>query len=141
MTGGANLADLYFDYSTAGIPLSPNSTNSDTHGLKMCANLDPATQVFPSGVSVSPVGFSITENFDMRFDMWMNFNGPMPAGGSGSTVVGGAGYGTAGTSAQVAGVADSVFIGATVDGGSSADYRVRPRPCCELSRRQPHHCQ
>lgn len=124
VTGGANLADLYFDYSTAGIPLSPNSTNSDTHGLKMCANLDPATQVFPSGVSVSPVGFSITENFDMRFDMWMNFNGPMPAGGSGSTVVGGAGYGTAGTSAQVAGVADSVFIGATVDGGSSADYRV-----------------
>jgi len=54
----------------------------------------------------------------------MNFNGPMPGGGSGSTQVGGAGYGTAGTSAQVAGSADSVFIGATVDGGSSADYRV-----------------
>jgi len=123
-TGGANLADLFFDYSTAGIPLSPNSTNSDTHGLKMGANLDAAVQVFPSGISVSPVGFSITENFDMRFDMWMNFNGPLPGGGSGSTVVGGAGYGTAGTSAQVAGVADSVFIGATVDGGSSADYRV-----------------
>ncbi len=124
VVGGANQADLFFDYNTAGIPLSPHSTGTDTHGLKMNANLDSSTQVFPSGVSVSPIGFSITENFEMEFDMWMNFNGPMPGGGSGSTQVGGAGYGTAGTSAQVAGSADSVFIGATVDGGSSADYRV-----------------
>jgi Calx-beta domain len=124
VVGGANLANLFFDYSTAGIPAAPNSSGGSTHGLKMNANLDSTVQVFPSGVSVSPIGFSITENFEMRFDMWMNFNGPMPGGGSGSTQVGGAGYGTAGTSAQVAGVADSVFIGATVDGGSGADYRV-----------------
>ena len=125
VVGGDNLADLYFDYSTAaGIPLSPSSTNSDTHGLKMCANLNFATQVFPSGVSVSPVNFGITENFEMRFDMWMNYNGPTPAGGSGSTQVGGAGYGTAGTQAQVAGVADSVFISASTDGNTAADYRV-----------------
>jgi hypothetical protein len=124
VTGGANLADLFFDYSTAGIPSAPNSTGGSTRGLKMNANLDSTVQVFPSGVSVSPVGFSITENFEMRFDMWMNFNGPLPGGGSGSTQVGGAGYGTAATQAQVAGVADSVFIGATADGGSIADYRV-----------------
>lgn len=123
-TGGLNLADLYFDYSSLGIPLAPNSPDSQTHGLKLGANLDTSVQQFPSGVSVSPLGFAITENFEMRFDMWMNFNGPAPGGGNGSTIVGGAGYGTAGTSAQVAGVADSVFIGATVDGGSSADYRV-----------------
>lgn len=122
--GGVNLADLFYDYSALGIPLAPNSTGSDTHGLKLGANLDATVQQFPSGVSVSPLGFSITENFEMRFDMWMNFNGPAPGGGNGSTIVGGAGYGTAGTSAQVAGIADSVFIGATVDGGSSADYRV-----------------
>jgi hypothetical protein len=123
-TGGANLAVLYFDYSTVGIPQSPNSTGPGTHGLKMCANIDPALQVFPSGVSVSPVGFGITENFDMHFDYWGNFNGPAPGGGSGSTQVGGAGYGTFGTNAQVAGIADSVYIGATADGGSSVDYRV-----------------
>src|ERR1044071_8355895 len=107
---GANLADLYFDYSTVGIPLSPHSSGSSTRALKMAANLEASVQFFPSGVSVSPVGFGITENFDMRFDMWCNYNGPLPGGGNGSTQVGGAGYGTAGTAAQVAGTADSVFI-------------------------------
>lgn len=124
---GVNLADLYFDYSTVGVPLSPNSSGSTTRALKMAANLTSGA-TFPIGVSVSPVGFSITENFELRFDAWFNFNGPFPGGGSGSTQVGGAGYGTAGTVAQtpstVAGVVDSVFIGGTADGGSSADYRV-----------------
>lgn len=119
--GSVNYVNLYFDYSTAGVPLSPNSTNSSTRALKMSANLSGA--VF-GGVSVSPLGFGITDNFDMRFDAWFNFNGPLPGGGSGSTQVGGAGYGTAGTFAQTAGVADSIFIGGTADGGSSADYRV-----------------
>lgn len=116
-----NYVNLYFDYSAAGVPLSPNSTNSSTRALKMSANLSGA--IF-GGVSISPVGFGITDNFDMRFDAWFNFNGPFPLGGSGSTQIGGAGYGTAGTNAQTAGVADSVFIGGSVDGNSSADYRV-----------------
>jgi hypothetical protein len=120
---GVHLADLYFDYSTAGVPLSPNSTGGSTRALKMAANLV-AGSTFPVGVSVSPVGFGITANFELRFDAWLNFNGPLPGGGNGSTQVGGAGYGTAGTNAQVAGVADSVYIGGTADGGSSADYRV-----------------
>lgn len=120
---GVHLADVYFDYSTAGVPLSPNSTGSTTRALKMAANLV-SGGTFPLGVSVSPKNFGITENFELRFDAWFNFNGPLPGGGSGSTQVGGAGYGTAGTTAQVAGVADSVFIGGTADGGSSADYRV-----------------
>lgn len=119
--GSVNHVNLFFDYSTAGIPLSPSSTNSTTRALKMAANL--SGNVF-GGVSVSPVNFGITDNFDMRFDAWFNFNGPFPGGGNGSTQVGGAGYGTAGTSAQTAGVADSIFIGGTADGGSSADYRV-----------------
>src|SRR5258706_11424495 len=75
--GGVNLAFLYFDYSTAGIPLSPHSANSSTHALKMTANL---TNTVFGGVSVSPVGFCITDNFDMRFDAWWNFNGPFPLG-------------------------------------------------------------
>jgi len=119
--GCTNYVNLYFDYSTAGIPLAPNSPTSSTRGLKMAANV--GSGVF-GGVSVTPIAFDITDNFDMRFDAWFNFNGPLPGGGSGSTQVGGAGYGTAGTSAQTAGAADSVFIGGTGDGGSSADYRV-----------------
>ncbi|MEO6035880.1 MAG: Calx-beta domain-containing protein, partial [Verrucomicrobiota bacterium] len=122
-SSGVHLADLYFDYTAAGVPLSPHSTGTSTRALKMAANLvSPASGV--TGVSVSPVGFGITSNFELRFDAWFNFNGPLPAGGSGSTQVGGAGYGTAGTTAQVAGVADSIYIGGTADGGSSADYRV-----------------
>jgi hypothetical protein len=123
-SGGANLAFLYFDYSTAGIPLSPHSTGSGTHALKLCANLDSSIQVFPSGVSVSPAGFGITENFVMHWDGWWNYNGPFTGGGSGSTQIGGAGYGTAGTTAQVAGVADSVYIGGSTDGNTSSDFRV-----------------
>jgi hypothetical protein len=125
--GGVNYANLFFDYSTAGIPLSPHSTGSSTRALKMAANLV-AGSTFPVGVSVSPRNFGITANFELRFDAWFNFNGPLPLGGNGSTQVGGAGYGTAGTNAQtpslVAGLVDSVFIGGTADGNSSADYRV-----------------
>jgi hypothetical protein len=123
-TGGANLAFLYFDYSTAGIPQSPHSTGQGTHALKLCANLDSSVQIFPSGVSVSPAGFGITENFIMHWDGWWNYNGPFTGGGSGSTQIGGAGYGTAGTTAQVAGVADSVYIGGSTDGNTTSDFRV-----------------
>jgi hypothetical protein len=123
-SGGANLANLYFDYSTAGIPQSPHSTGQGTHALKLAANLDSSIQVFPSGVSVSPAGFGITENFVMHWDGWWNYNGPFTGGGSGSTQIGGAGYGTAGTTAQVAGVADSVYIGGSTDGNTTSDFRV-----------------
>jgi hypothetical protein len=123
--GGANYADTFFDYSTVGIPSAPHSAAATFHGVKLAANLDAGVAQFPSGISVSPLGFSITENFEMHFDMWANFNGPMPAGGSGSTQFGGAGYGTAATSAQAAGGSfDSVVVGVTVDGNSSADYRM-----------------
>lgn len=117
---GDSSANAFFDYSAVGIPSAPNSTGGTTRGLKLWANIG-AGGVFPAGVSVSPLNFGITENFEMRFDMWLNYN----KSGNGSTEVGGAGYGTAGITPQVAGArVDSVFIGATLDGGSPADYRV-----------------
>lgn len=126
---GDNVADLFFDYSTVGVPPAPNSTGGSTHGLKLQANVNPLTQdgvVAGYGISVSPTSFSITENFEMRFDMWMNY---VPvASGNTSTLIGGAGFGTAGTAAQrampTAGVIDSIFIGASTDGNTTADYRV-----------------
>lgn len=126
--GGYNPVDVYFDYSTVGIPPAPHS-GATTRGLKLQANLDPAVAVFPSGSSASPSGFSITENFEMRWDWWLNFNGStttgLPGGGNGSTQIGGGGFGTAGTSANVPNLIDSIFIGASGDGtGTSADYRV-----------------
>ncbi|HOC56937.1 MAG TPA: Calx-beta domain-containing protein [Verrucomicrobiota bacterium] len=123
-TGGDNRADIFFDYSTVGIPPAPNSGGT-TRGLKLQANLTPALGVFPSGVSVSPNGFSITENFEMHWDMWINYNGPLNGGGSGSTQIAGGGYGTAGTSVNVAGSGiDAIIIGASGDGGTASDYRV-----------------
>jgi hypothetical protein len=123
--GGYNPVDLYFDYSSVGIPPAPHSTNGSTRGLKLQANLDPAVQVFPSGSSVSPAGFSISANFEMRWDWWLNFNGPLNGGGSGSTQIGGAGFGTAATTANVPTIIDCVFVGCSGDGsGTTADYRM-----------------
>lgn len=114
-------ADFFFDYSTVGIPSAPNSGGT-TRGLKMQANQ--SSGIF-GGFSVSPTGQSFSGNYLLRFDMWLNFNGPAPAGGSGSTQIGGGGIGTAGTSAQwPGGVQDSVWFAASGDGNSSADYRA-----------------
>ena len=122
--GNLSPADIFFDYSTVGIPPAPHSVGGTTRALKLQANLPPGPGVFPSGVSVSPKNFGITENFEMHWDMWINVNGPFPAGGNGSTQIAGGGYGTAGTFANVAGSADCIFIGASGDGNTASDLRV-----------------
>src|SRR5262245_60505568 len=123
--GGYNPVNLFFDYSTVGIPSAPNSVGGTTRGLKLQANLDPLVGIFPSGSSVSPAGFGISANFEMRWDWWLNFNGPLTGGGSGSTQIGGAGFGTAATTANVPTIIDAIFVGCSGDGtGTAADYRV-----------------
>jgi hypothetical protein len=116
-------ANFFFDYSTVGIPKSPSSALADgTRGLKLQANL--SNGIF-SGMSVSPTGKSFTGNYKLRFDWWANFNGPFPAGGSGSTNLSTFGVGTSGTTPQwPGGVQDSVWFAATGDGGSTADWRA-----------------
>lgn len=122
---GVSDANFFFDYSTMGIPSAPNSAFGSTRGLQLRANLFGSTAVFPAGVSVSPTGLSLVGDYELRYDLWMNFNGPAPEGGTGSTQVTGAGIGTAGTSPQIAGgTIDSVNFGATADGGSSVDFRA-----------------
>ncbi len=115
--------DFFFDYSTVGIPKATNSALADgTRGMKLQANL--ANAIF-SGMSVSPTGQSFTSPYKVKFDWWSNFNGPMPGGGNGSTNLSTFGVGTSGTSAQWAGgVQDSIWFGATGDGGSSVDWRA-----------------
>lgn len=123
--GGYNPVDIYFDYSTVGIPSAPNSTGGSTRGAKLQANLDPLVQVFPSGSSISPASFSTSDNFEMRWDWWLNFNGPLNAGGAGSTQLGGAGFGTAALTTQMPTSIDSIFVACSGDGaGTTADYRV-----------------
>jgi hypothetical protein len=117
-----NVATFGFNYGAVGIPAAPNSGGT-TVGLRLEANR-PGTGVF-SGVSVSPTSQSFTGDYQLRFDLWQNFPGPAPAGGSGSTQLSGGGIMTAGTTPQWAGAAyDGIFFLTTGDGNSSQDYRI-----------------
>ena len=113
-------ANFFFDYSTVGIPTAPSGPGS--HGMKLQANL---TNGIFSGMSVSPIGQSFTGDYRVRFDWWANFNGPFPAGGSGSTNLSTFGVGTGGLTAQWPGAAqESVWFAATGDGNSASDWRA-----------------
>lgn len=114
-------AEFFFDYSTLGIASAPNSTGGSTRGLRMMAN---QTNGIFSGLSVSPTGKSFTGDYTLRADIWLNFVGPAPLGGSGSTQVGGMGIGTNGTFANWPGFANGVYFVTSTDGNSSADWRA-----------------
>lgn len=119
---GGNTAVIGFDYSTVGIPSAPNSGGT-TIGAKLQANQPGSTGVL-TGVSISPVGQSFTGDFTLRYDLWQNFPGPAPGGGTGSTQLTGAGIMTAGNVATFAGAGDSLWFAATGEGGSTSDFRA-----------------
>jgi hypothetical protein len=142
---GSNYVNFNFDYSTVGLPPAPHSVGGNTKGLKLSPDVTVGALLNGAavpGVSVTPTNFSITANFDMHVDMWINYQGPNTAnivggtatnafttlqtggGGSGSTLLYGCGYGTAGNSAQVAGACDSILVGTTTDNGTSAEMRM-----------------
>jgi hypothetical protein len=76
-----------------------------------------------AAINLSPVGQSFGGDYRLHFDLWMNQNGPFPAGGVGSTQHGTAGIGSAGNRVQwtnAASTADGVWF--AVDGeGQAAD--------------------
>jgi hypothetical protein len=114
-------ADFFYDYSTIGVPSAPNGTG--TRGMKLTANNSGG--VF-SGFSVSPTGQSFAGDYEVRFDLWSNYVGPLGVGGSGSTQLSTYGIGTSGTTAFWPGAAvkESVAFANTLDGGSASDYRA-----------------
>ncbi len=114
--------DVFFDYSTLGIPSAPRSVGGTTRGMRFEVNR--VNGIF-GGVSASPIGQSFSGNYKVTADVWLNFVGPAPAGGSGTTQVAGMGVMTAGTTVQwPGGLQDSVYFMTTLDGGSSADWRA-----------------
>lgn len=144
-----NLVNFNFDYTTAGIPIAPHSAQFGSsaihHGLKISAiytNVATGSGgAVVAGVSLAPTNFSISDNFVMHADMWINVNcGPYttlnttnvstasyatsPHDGSASTVFYGCGYGTAATKVTVPGVCDAIMVGTLTDNGSSASYRM-----------------
>lgn len=118
-------AIIGFDYSTLGIPSAPNSGGS-TIGAILYANQPGAgVPADPTvGVSIFPTGQSFTGDYELRYDVWQNFPGPYPGGGTGSTQITGAGLNASGTVPVYAGAGDALWFGATGDGGSAQDYRL-----------------
>lgn len=121
-------AEFGFDYSTLGIPSA--SGDATTSGLRMRANMTVGElgHTF-SGLSVSPTGQSFTGNYSLKFDVWMNYYGPLDALAAPTGNLSGGGILTAGTSAQwgtgSAAAIDSLIFGATGSGASGfADYRA-----------------
>ena len=108
-----------FDYSSLnlGIPSAPNSTGGTTFGVQMKANL---ANTAVSAVSLSPTNKIFTGDYRVRFDGWINVNGPFPGGGAGSTEFLTGGLGTSGTRAEWTGnaSADGYYFSINGDGGS-----------------------
>ncbi len=113
-----------YDYSADGIPAAPNSDGT-TLGIKFEANIADPTGA--EAVSISPSGGNFTGDYEVKFDMWINANGPFPGGGGGSTEFFTAGVGTTGDHLQwAADTADGAWFGVTGEGGSgnSGDFRA-----------------
>ena len=112
-----------YNYATDGIPSAPHSLAGTTFAVKFEANMfDPP---LAQALNISPIGRSFTGDFVLRFDMWINANGPFPAGGTGSTQFITAGVGTAGFTVQKAsGSADGTWFAVDGEGQSSIDVRA-----------------
>ena len=117
-----------YDYSVYGIPSAPNSTNNTKRGVKFEANVSLTNA---AAINISPVGQAFGGDYRLHFDLWINANGPFPAGGTGSTQHGTAGVGTAGNRTQWSGAgstADGVWFGVDGDGQASdatPDFRAQ----------------
>ncbi len=114
-----------YDYSGYGIPSAPNSVGGTTKGAKFEANM---VSGVTAALNMSPIGRQFGGDYRLHFDMWINANGPFPAGGVGSTQLQTAGLGTAGGRVQWnSGTSDGVFFAVDGEGqGTDAapDYRA-----------------
>lgn len=107
-----------YNYAGYGIPSAPNSAGGTTKGVKFEANVSAGAV---SALSISPVGQSFIGNYRLHYDLWLNANGPFPAGGNGSTQHHTSGLGTSGIHVQWTGAAaDGVWF-ATDGEGQATD--------------------
>ncbi len=115
-------------YSLVGvtntIPVAPKTTNGTRLGLKLTVNKNDAIAA-TSGISLYPKNQTFSNNYMLRFDMWMNYAGG-PGGGSGSTEYATCGINHTGTEVNwgsgTASSSDGLWFAATGEGGSSSDY-------------------
>ncbi|MCB9880097.1 MAG: hypothetical protein H6835_21090 [Planctomycetes bacterium] len=115
-------ATFGFDYSTLGIPSAPNTPDSTTLGLKLEANVVSGAANAITLHTIVPA----TGTYVVKFDAWINANGPFPGGGGGSTEYLTCGVGGDGATVNL-GTATGTGTGGWFmvdgEGGSSRDYR------------------
>lgn len=111
-----------FDYSTIGVPPAPNGGGS-TLGLRMAANMDMPKSL--EAVTLSPVSQEFTGSYVLKFDMWINANGPFPGGGTGSTesLTTGIGHDDV-TLNQYDASGSGCWFAVTGEGGNYRDYQA-----------------
>lgn len=117
------LATFNYNYSAMGIPSAPNSVGGTTTGVQFKANYSDATAA-AAAVNISPTGQSFTGDYILKFDAWINANGPFPAGGTGSTEYITGGVGTTGASVQNSATGTGAWFAVDGEGGSVADFRA-----------------
>jgi hypothetical protein len=116
----STFATYAYDYSVMGIPSAPNSGGS-TLGVKLDANFSAPNAA--EGITLHTLA-SYAGSYNVKFDAWLNVNGPFPDGGSGSTNYLTAGVGGDGTTNNF--VANTGLGGWTAvngENGSGIDYR------------------
>lgn len=120
-TSADDVATFGYDYSAMNIPPSPGG-GGDTLALHLAAN---TTDGVGGGVTVfSDMTFSGIHQ--LEFDVWGNFAGPAPGGGTGSTEGFGGGIGHDQTTVQRAFIpaGSGGWLGMVTDGSSTRDYRM-----------------
>lgn len=114
-------ADFAYNYSDIGVPSAPHSTGGSTTGMRFLVNQ--SAGVF-QGISATPNNLHFTGDFRLTFDLWYNYAGPLGPGGNGTTQLGSYGWGVSGSSAEWAGASSGVMFAASLDGGTTSDYRL-----------------
>jgi hypothetical protein len=109
----SSLATFGFDYSALGIPASPNGGGS-TIGLRLAANANGTIQAITAATTATFSG-----QFRVTVDFWGNTNGPLPAGGTGSTEYIGGGVGFSGTAPR-----KGASMLTSMEGGAATDWRL-----------------
>ena len=120
-----------YDYSADGIPPAPHTTNGTTLGMKLEANITAATA---AGVSASPLNGNFTGDYRVRYDAWINYNGPLFDGGSQSTEYLGGGVGTKGNVVQwsLGPATDGIWFACDGDGVASPKAATSIAPANNL---------
>ncbi len=115
-----------YDYSADGIPPSPNSSGT-ARGVKFTANMVAGQSPEAAGQNIVPLGQNVSGDYGLKCDLWLNANGPFPAGGTGSTEFASAGIGLAGDGALVwsgAAPAGPAWFAVSGEGGALQDLRA-----------------